>query len=162
MGLRGRYSIPAAWLLLVVGMCILAAVAADVGYAILRRHRTSSARAVNAQYPLPEVSGVFRLTDPIYGAGVLSVGGPCKGLGPYDSILGGTPVVVKDQGGAPIATGTLDIGKVEGRSTCEFAVLIQALPKADSYQFEVADHDVQSYRYADLAARGWQVALSLG
>ena len=163
MGLRGRFSIPEAWLLLVVGMCILAAVAADVGYVIVRRHRTSSARAANAQYPLPEVTGVLRLHDPMYGVrSVATVGGPCKGLGGYHDFIGGTPVSVKDRAGAVIATGALNPGKVVDGAECEFAFVVQAVPNADQYQFDVGGRAAGTYRYDDVAAQGWQVALSLG
>jgi hypothetical protein len=159
MGSRGRRSMPEAWLLLAVGLCILVAVAVDVVF-VAGGQRAPSATAANAHYPLPAISGVFRLKDPIYG--LLKVGGPCKGLGAYDGMLGGTPVVVKDQTGAPIANGALDIGKVADSSTCEFAFVVQDLPKGDAYQFEITGRSVGTYRYEDLTADGWQVTLSLG
>src|SRR3954447_3937029 len=108
MGFRGRRSMREAWVLLVLGLCILAAVAVDVFLA--GGHRVESATAANAHYPLPAVTGVFRLKDPVYG--LLHSGGPCKGLGAYDGMLGGTSVVVKDRSGSVVASGALDIGKV--------------------------------------------------
>jgi hypothetical protein len=77
-------------------------------------------------------------------------------------MLGGTPVVVKDQTGAPIANGALDIGKVVDSSTCEFAFVVQDIAKADAYQFEITGHPVGTYRYDQLTTDGWQVTLSLG
>ena len=117
---------------------------------------------MSARYPRPAVTGVLELHDPIYGMrAVAPIGGPCKGLGRYDGILGGTPLVVKDAGGAVIATGVLDIGRVADGSTCEFALLAQ-VPDADVYQFEVLNRPVGNYRYDDLVARGWQTTLRLG
>ena len=146
MGLRGRFSIPEAWLLLVVGMCILAAVAADVGYVIVRRHRTSSARAANAQYPLPEVTGVLRLHDPMYGvSSVATVGGPCKGLGGYHDFIGGTPVSVKDRTGAVIATGALNhLNDYVGHRP--IAILLASGLKAQKSIWEIAFAAVQPCR----------------
>lgn len=151
---------PEAWVLLVVGLCILVAVAVDVAFVGGRRAPAQSATAANAQYPLPAVNGVFRLKDPVYG--LLPVGGPCKGLGPYDGMVGGTPVVVKDQAGDPVARGALDIGRVADSTTCEFALVVQDLPNADSYKFEVMGRAAGSYTYDQLTAGGWQVNLSFG
>ena len=162
MGLRGRASIPAAWLLLFVGISILAGVVADVGYVIVRRDRTSPARVANAHYPLPEVTGVLRLHDPMYSRrSVATVGGPCKGLGAYHDFIGGTPVSVKDRSGTVIATGALNPGKVVDGAACEFAFVVQTVPNADLYQFDVGGRAAGAFPYDDLAAQGWQVALSL-
>jgi len=146
--------------MLVAGLCVLAAVAVDVTYVAVHRHGPTS--AAEAAYPLPEVTGVLGLHDRLYAVrSVATVGGPCKGLGNYDGFLGGTPVVVKDQNGAVVATGALDIGKVAPGASCEFAFAVQAVPKADLYQFEVGGRPAGAYRYDDLVARQWQVTLSL-
>ena len=148
---RRRFS--EAWALLAAGLSILAAVGLDVGYFAARQGGAGQATAV---------TGVLELHDPIYGMrAVAPIGDPCKGLGRYDGILGGTPLVVKDAGGAVIATGVLDIGRVADGSTCEFALLAQ-VPDADVYQFEVLNRPVGNYRYDDLVARGWQTTLRLG
>jgi hypothetical protein len=153
---------PEVWVLLGVGLCLLAAAAFDVAYVAMWSHGSPSAKAVEAQYPLPEVTGVLRLRDPIYSVkSVATVGGPCKGMGSHDGFLGGTPVVVRDQAGAVVATGALDIGKVAPSSTCEFGFVVQGVPTADRYQFDVGGRDAGDYRYDDIAGRGWQVALSL-
>src|SRR5438270_4508690 len=157
---RRRFS--EAWALLAAGLSILAAVGLDVGYFAARQGGAGQATAVSARYPRPAVTGVLELHDPIYGMrAVAPIGGPCKGLGRYDGILGGTPLVVKDAGRAVIATGVLDIGRVADGSTCEFALLAQ-VPDADVYQFEALNRPVGHYRHDDLVARGWQIRLSLG
>jgi len=157
-----RRRFPEAWGLLVVGLSILAAVAVDVGYFGFRQGGAARATAASARYPRPAVTGVLQLRDPVYAIRAVSpVGGPCKGLGQYDGILGGTPVVVKDASGAVIATGAVDVGRVGGGSTCTFAFVAQ-VPKSDVYQFEVLNRPVGTYRYDDLVARGWDITLSLG
>jgi len=146
--------------LLVAGLLVLVAVALDVGYFAVGPGQAVQASAVSAQYPQQAVTGVLRLQDPVYGIRALApISGPCKGLGQYDGILGGTPVVVKDASGAVIATGTVDIGRVAAGSACEFALVVE-VPNADVYQFEIDNRPVGTYRYDDLVARGWQVTLS--
>jgi hypothetical protein len=165
MGFLRRQSLPEAWLLLVVGLCILAAVLADVVYLAVRRPGAASATAANAQYPLPGVTGALQLhghgTEAL-SAAAATVGGPCKGLDTFNDLLGGTPVVVVDQDGNVIATGALDIGKVAGGSTCEFAFYVPDVPKATRYRFEVGNRPVLDTSYDEIAAQGWQVTLALG
>src|SRR5437588_11523742 len=96
MGWRGSRSVPHAWLLLVVGLCLLAAVGIDVAY-VAGETGGRSAQAANAQYPLPEVTGVLRLHDPVYSMRRISpIGGPCKGLRSADGILGGAQLPLED------------------------------------------------------------------
>ena len=162
MGWCGRRRLPEAWALLVVGLSILAAVTLDVVYVAVREPGAAHAKTVSAEYPRPAVAAVLQLRDPVYGIrAVAPVGGPCKGMGRYDGILGGTPVVVKDGGGAVIATGALDIGRVAVGSTCEFAFVAQ-VPKADVYRFAILGRDVGTYGYDALVARGWQITLNPG
>ena len=157
MGWLRRRSFPEAWLLLLVGLFVLAGVAGDVVYF----GDSQTLAAVSPEYPLPQLTGVLRLQHQGYLAG-FPVGGPCKGLGPYDDLLGGTVVTVVDETGATVATGSLDIGKVADRSTCEFAVVVQDVPRADRYQLAIDGRPVGAFTYGDLEARGWQVALTLG
>jgi hypothetical protein len=161
MGFLRRRSLPAAWLLLLVGLCILAAAAVDVSYVAIARGGAPSAAAVEARYPLPGINGVLDLQHQPF-MSRLAVGGPCKGLGRYGDLLGGTPVVVKDQTGSVIATGALDIGQVVAGATCRFALVVPALPKAELYEFDVAQRVVRTYSYNELTARNWQVTLALG
>jgi hypothetical protein len=161
MGFLRRRSFPEAWLLLVVGLCILATVAADVLYFGGGRGRAETAAPANSHYPLPQLTGVLRLQHQDYLAG-FPIGGPCKGLGAYDDLLGGTVVTIADETSATIATGSLDIGRIADASTCEFVVVVQTLPKAGRYQFEIDGRSVGSYGYGDLVANGWQVTLTLG
>jgi len=154
---------PEAWLLLFVGIAILIAVALDLAFFGGTQRGAHGPQAVNAHYPLPQVTGVLRLHDPIYGMrAVAQVGGPCKGLGRYGDLLGGTPVVVKDQAGTVVATGALDIGRVAAGSACEFNLVVGEIPKADAYEFDIGGRTAGRYRYDDLVARGWQVELTLG
>jgi hypothetical protein len=163
MAFLRRLSMPEAWLLLGAGLCLLAAVGVDVAYVAVR-NRGRAPAAVEAKYPLPAVTGELRLRN--HGTQSLSraaaaIGVPCKGLGAYNDLFGGTQVVVKDQLGAVIATGSLDVGRVVPGRTCQFGVLVPELPRADVYQFEVGQRLISAYRYDDLAASGWQVTLNL-
>jgi hypothetical protein len=157
MGWLRRRSFPEAWLLLVVGLCVLAGVAGDVVYV----GGTTTTAAVSSAYPLPQLTGALRLQHQAYLAR-FPAGGPCKGLGPYADLLGGTVVTVADETGATVATGSLDIGKVADRSTCEFAVVVQDVPKAARYQLAIDGRPLGTYAYGDLEASGWQVTLTLG
>jgi hypothetical protein len=160
MGRRGR-RFSEAWALLFAGVAILVAVAVDVGYFAVGPAGAARATAASAHYPRPAVSGVLQLHDPVYGMSAVSpVGGPCRGMGEYDGILGGTPVVVRDASGGVITSGALDIGRVAEGATCEFAFVVQ-LPKAEVYKFEIANRPAGTYSYDDLVARGWDLTLSL-
>jgi hypothetical protein len=157
----GRRRFSEAWMLLFAGLCILALVAVDVAYFAVHPGGPRRPAAVTARYPLPAVTGALRLQDPVYSWRTVSpIGGRCKGLGVNDGILGGTQVVVEDPSGAVIATGALDIGKVVDGSMCEFAFVVQGVPKADAYQFEILNRSVGTFRYDDVVGRGWNVTLS--
>jgi hypothetical protein len=160
MGFLRRRSLPEAWLLLLVGLCILAAVAVDVSYVAIGRGGAPPA-AVEARYPLPGVNGALDLQHQPF-MSRLAVGGPCRGLGLYGDLLGGTPVVVKDQTGSVIANGALDVGQVVAGATCRFALVVPALPKAELYEFDVGQRVVRTFSYDELTTRNWQVTLALG
>jgi len=157
MGLLRRRSFPEAWLLFALGLSLLVGAAVDVAYYA----SAGSAAPAEAQYPLPQVTGVLRLQHQGY-LSRFPVGGPCKGLGPYNDLLGGTVVTVANETGATVATGSLDIGKVADRSTCEFGVVVPGLPTANHYQFSVDGRPVGSYSSGDLQTSGWQVTLAAG
>jgi hypothetical protein len=145
-------------------LCILAAVAVDVLCFGGGGERGAQA-AATTHYPLPGITGALELrghgTESL-GRAAASVGGPCKGLGTFNDLLGGAPVVVTDQNGTTIATSALDIGKVADSSTCEFAFFVPDVPKAESYRFAVGGRPVLDVAYDDLSAQGWQVTLALG
>jgi|GEM_PF-6544862 len=163
MGFLRRRALPEAWLLLLVGLCILAAVAVDV--LCFGGGDRGAQAAATTRFPQTGVSGALELhghgTESL-GRAAAAAGGPCKGLDAYSDLLGGTPVVVTDQNGTTIATGSLDVGKVTDASTCDFAFFVPDVPNAKSYRFEVGGRRALDVGYADLAAQGWQVTLNLG
>jgi hypothetical protein len=91
-----------------------------------------------------------------------STGAACTGLGGYSDINAGTSVVVRDQSGKVLATGSLDAGKIVSLETCEFAFSVQSVPDADFYQVEVSRRGNMTYSKSDLDKRNWKVSLSLG
>lgn len=88
----------------------------------------------------------------------------CKGIGGYDDIREGAPVVVKDQAGTVIATGALGAGAydINGDPPCVFAFSVPAVPDATFYTIEVSHRGGLTYSYAEMAARNWTVAFTLG
>ena len=156
-----RQPIPEAWLLLVAGLCILAFVVADVAW-VGGRPARAEAGVASASNTDPTLTGELHLQHQGFFLSRSAVGDPCKGLGPNSDLLGGTPVVVKDQAGTVVATGALDIGRVAAGSACEFNLVVGEIPKADAYEFDIGGRTAGRYRYDDLVARGWQVELTLG
>lgn len=91
---------------------------------------------------------------------------PCTGREGYDDITAGTPVVVTDQGGSTIATGSLGAGSATvdsatGRATqCVFAIEVPSVPDRPFYGVTVSHRGTQTYS-AEQAKSG-QVTLTLG
>jgi hypothetical protein len=156
-----RQPIPEAWLLLVAGVCILALVLADVAWTGSRPARVETA-AASAWNRDPSWTGELRLQHQDLFLSHSPIGGPCKGLGPESDLLGGTPVVVKDEDGAVLATGALDIGKVADGSTCAFTFVVPSVPKNVMYRVDVGDRSLGAFSYDELAAQGWRVTLPVG
>lgn len=84
----------------------------------------------------------------------------CRGLNGYADFRAGMPVVAKDQAGAIVATAATEFAKVDG-SDCvlKFALTV---PDAPFYSLEAGHRGAITYSRADLDAKGWKVALTLG
>lgn len=156
-----RQPIPEAWLLLVAGLCILAFVIADVVWMGSRPARAERAVA-SASNQDPALTGELRLQHQDLFLSHSPIGGPCKGLGPQGDLLGGTPVVLKDEDGAVLGTGALDIGKVADGSTCAFSFVVPSVPKNVMYRVDVGDRSLGAFSYDELAGQGWRVTLPVG
>ena len=156
-----RHPIPEAWLLLVAGLCILFFVVGDVAWMGSRPAR-AEAGAATASNQDPSLTGELRLQHQDLFLSRSPIGGPCKGLGPESDLLGGTPVVLKDEDGVVLATGALDIGKVADGSTCAFSFVVQSVPKNVMYRVDVGDRNLGAFSYDELAAQGWRVTLPVG
>ena len=90
------------------------------------------------------------------------IGGDCTGVGGYDDLHAGTAVVVKDETGKVLATGSLAGGKIISLETCQWTFDVANVPDAQFYQVEVSHRGNVTFSRADLDNTGWKVALSLG
>jgi len=88
---------------------------------------------------------------------------PCAPQAGYGDIAAGAPVVVRDQGGATVGTGSLSAGSPEpSKRGCAFRFTVQRLPVAASYTVTVGQRGGLPYSYADLKNAGWKVTMGLG
>ncbi|MBV8979465.1 MAG: hypothetical protein JO086_01050 [Acidimicrobiia bacterium] len=156
-----RQPIPEAWFLLVAGLCILVFVVAEVTWFGGRPAR-AEAGAATVRNSDPDLTGQLRLENQGFFLSRSAVGGPCKGLGPESDLLGGTPVVLKDEDGAVLATGALDIGRVTDHSTCTFNFVVPSVPKNVMYRVDVGDRGLGALSHDELVAQGWRVTLAVG
>jgi hypothetical protein len=112
------------------------------------------------------IHGVFKLRD---GSGISgsTISDSCTGFEGFDDIRHGAQVVVKDQNGTVIGTGTLSSGRTTRKLgdvalECTFRFSVSGLPKATFYSIEVSKRGAQQYSYDKLVRSGWNAALSLG
>jgi hypothetical protein len=115
--------------------------------------------------PTHLVGGTFTLEE-----GTLSAtkGASCssKSSG-YDDVRAGTTVVVSDGDGKVLATGQLGPGQlgphvVQNMSYCVFPIAVPSVPEAPFYRVEVGNRGAQTYSLADMQAKNWTLALTLG
>lgn len=108
--------------------------------------------------PTPEVqelTGQLTLHDPD------TVAAGCVGQGGYDDITEGADVVVKDQNGTVVATGSLQAGTAQG-GDCVYPFRVAGVPKEAFYVVEVSHRGELHYSYAEMQGNGWTVAMTLG
>ena len=88
---------------------------------------------------------------------------PCQPQPGYADITAGAPVVVRNERGATVATGSLSPGTAEpSKRGCVFHFTIRPLPVAASYVVSVGQRGGLPYSYADLKTAGWRVTMGLG
>jgi hypothetical protein len=90
---------------------------------------------------------------------------PCIGKEGYDDIQGGAQVVVTDQTGSIIATGSLAPGTpVEAGAAylCQFAFTVSVPNDRDFYSIEVSHRGKLTYSLAEMESVGWSVEFELG
>jgi len=91
----------------------------------------------------------------------LSPGDGCSGEGGYDDIHNGTQVVLEDESGKTLATGSFGPGTFEGEA-CVFTFSFQDVPKAAYYRVHSGSRGVLQYSYQEMVNANWSVHLSLG
>ncbi len=88
----------------------------------------------------------------------------CLGKGGYEDIREGLGVVVSDEAGKTLATGSL--GKSMYTSSpmkCFFPIIVsKTLPKADFYTVEVGKRGDLTYSYDEMVQQDWDVDFTLG
>lgn len=159
--------------------------AASSGEAVLPRQRGATPpRARRAYRRLHVTAGVLVLggigaaiavpagaaTQTVTGSVVLwqdirsaTSGEPCTGHGPDADLTVGAPVRIASATGEPLATATLQPGRVDGY-TCLFTFLVPDVAKVGGYRIGVGDADRASsaFTYRDMRARSWSVRLAFG
>lgn len=107
------------------------------------------------------ISGTLKL----YGRAAAQVGGGrCSGTGGYDDIDAGTQVRVSNEDGTLIGTGHLEEGELNlpKKTICTFPFVVEGIPNAAFYSIEVSHRGELTYSAAELAAKDWTVAFTLG
>jgi hypothetical protein len=113
-------------------------------------------------------------TDTITGAlnvepagwnGSPGIGDSCYAA-PVDNVNVGDPVLVANQSGATIGTGSLDaatVGAPAGgnNDVCAYSFTVSDLPAANFYAITVGSHGTQTYSLSQLKDAGWSVPLLL-
>lgn len=80
----------------------------------------------------------------------------------YSDMTAGAQVVVKDEEGAIIATGSLGAGSWRNKSECVLPLSVRRVPAAKFYSIEVSNRGEQRYSAEDLADRSYEINLTLG
>lgn len=106
-----------------------------------------------------DITGTFTLTS----TDVANLPGQnnCYGTAGYADVVVGMPVVVKDQAGTIIATGTTGFQSGEV-GQCVLSISVPKVPDVPFYSVEVGHRGAITYSNADFAAKGWRVDLTLG
>ncbi len=92
-------------------------------------------------------------------------GDRCYGTGGYDDVRAGMRVTVRDGRNQVLATGSTDAGyrladSATGLPQCAFEFQVD-LPNAEFYSIAIGRRGELSYSRAELAARDWQMKLTL-
>jgi hypothetical protein len=110
--------------------------------------------------PSSDLTGNMTLTDSSANWGTEHA--PCGGEGYWFTIVEGAPIVVKDEEGTTIATGTLGEGRVRANSDqCYFLFTIPDVPDAESYSIEIGFFGPVHYSRDELNNLNWNLALAV-
>lgn len=86
----------------------------------------------------------------------------CHGTNGYSDFGVGMPVTVRDASGATIGTSVTVFDSVSVAAGCVMKFTVASVPDTATYLVAVGTRGSLQYSAADLAAKGWHVALSLG
>jgi hypothetical protein len=87
----------------------------------------------------------------------------CTGSGGFKDLREGGQVLVLNQDGTTVGTGTLSPGKQLSarRALCTWTFSVAGVPESSFYRVKVNHRDGPTYSTVDMAARGWVVDLTL-
>jgi D-arabinose 1-dehydrogenase-like Zn-dependent alcohol dehydrogenase len=135
---------------------LLVAVALKAGFVGRDTPTTTTRQAPK----LLSINGTLTLhQDPEAGA---QEGDLCSGTGGYDDIDLGTSVVVTNEQGTVVGTGSLGPGSTTSSLDCDFTFTVADLPEARFYGIEVSHRGRVTFSRQQLDQDGWDVGLTLG
>jgi hypothetical protein len=92
----------------------------------------------------------------------------CRGVDPYADVVEGTTVTATTAEGGDVTAGTLGAPTFRPDADtpllglCEFPLVAgEPLPKADTYQLRVGEHEPVTFSHDQLEADGWVVTITL-
>jgi hypothetical protein len=152
---------PSGMTLAIVGLG--AAIAVGIAWPYLTRPTSSPASAAPQAGPPFTLRGLVTLiaTNNL-NYDIPNVGRGCSGQGGYSDLTSGRQITVSDATGKVIGVGQLSYGRAESEVTCRFPFEVKGLPAADFYGIELQRRGTLRYPIADLKARNWEVAFTLG
>lgn len=105
------------------------------------------------------IEGTFTLTD---FARIQVTDDGCSGTGGYDDVQSGMRVLVTDQSGEAVGTGSTQ-AMTEGNtvSICRLTFSVE-VPRSDFYTIAVGNRGELTYSFDELESADWGVAFELG
>lgn len=85
----------------------------------------------------------------------------CVGIGDFTDIGPGVDVVVRDQANTVIGSAKTTFQAID-KGDCRLGFTVPSVPDASFYWITVAGRNATTYSKADLASKGWAVALTFG
>jgi hypothetical protein len=112
---------------------------------------------VHSGPPSGDITGTLELTDADTAAQ------NCVGTGGYDDISEGTNVVVKDQGGRILGSGSMDAGTSTDSVTCSYTFTVPNVRQdQQQYTLEISHRGGITQSESQLQAAGWSFSVTLG
>jgi hypothetical protein len=134
-------------------LVLAAALAVRVG---VGRERAPAAATTTTR---PSMTGILTLHDP---DAAYQYGDVCSGTGGYDDVDAGASVVVTNEQGTVIGTGSLGLGSASPGGDCVFNFTVAGLPEGRFYGVEVSHRGKVTFSREQLEQDGWNVELTLG
>jgi hypothetical protein len=107
----------------------------------------------------PTMTGIMTLHDP---DAAYQFGEVCSGTNGYDDVDTGASVVVTNEQGTVIGTGSLGQGSTSPDGDCVFNFTVAGVPEARFYGVEVSHRGKVTFSHEQLDQDRWNVELTLG